>query len=241
MFEVPEPRVGWALMMVRALTSLTFYGATLGVAISIATFEAPGTAETLPISPTVQCVINLTCQFFFIYGCMSVIHTVSELSSGTVPLESYSFFAALEAAKNTVALAPMLAILFVTTRMYALLITDNKGAPQAWVQDGMYMATWAVFISFWSCLMTGFFMGAVETDGEGNVVNKFSNRYFAGFMTGIRYMTLLLLYGGITTVVIGLFVMTPETANGRGSIPIVSPALHSAAISKPPPGPNNVG
>ena len=30
----------------------------------------------------------------------------------------------------------MLGILFVTTRMYALLLTDKKGAPQAWEQDG---------------------------------------------------------------------------------------------------------
>merc|ERR1719487_1865818 len=138
--------------------------------------------------------------------------SISELSSGTIPLETYTFFSSLDAAKQSVALAPMLAILFVTTRMYALLITDNKGAPQAWVQDGMCMATWALSICFWSCLMTGFFVGSVETDADGNVVNKFSNRFFAGFMTAIRYLSMLLLYGGIGIVVVGLFVMTPETA-----------------------------
>merc|ERR1719262_1494441 len=104
------------------------------------------------------------------------------MACGTFPLETYTFFSSLDAAKQSVALAPMLAILFVTTRAYALLITDNKGAPQAWVQDGMYMATWALFICFWSCVMTGFFVGSVETDEDGNVVNKFSNKYFAGVM-----------------------------------------------------------
>ena len=38
------------------------------------------------------------------------------------------------------------ALLFVGTRMRAFLITNGKGAPQGWVLDGMYMATWAVLI-----------------------------------------------------------------------------------------------
>merc|ERR1719199_745346 len=103
--------------------------------------------------------------------------TVSEISSGTIPMEKWKLFAAVEAAKSTLAFAPMLSILFVTTRMYALLITDKKGAPQAWVQDGMYTSTWSLLISFLTCLATGLVMDKVETDEDGNVVNKFSNKY----------------------------------------------------------------
>ena len=54
----------------------------------------------------------------------------------------------MEDAKDTIQFCPMLAILFVGTRMRALSITNNRGAPQGWVQDGMYMATWAVLIQF---------------------------------------------------------------------------------------------
>merc|ERR1740130_590514 len=136
--------------------------------------------------------------------------TVSEVSGGAIPMEQWKIFAAINSAKATLAFAPMLAILFVTTRMYALLITDKKGAPQAWVQDGMYMATWSLLISFLSCLITGFVMDEVTTDEDGNVVNKFTNKYIGVFMTILRYLTMLLLYGGITTVIVGLFVMTPE-------------------------------
>merc|ERR1719262_1082569 len=100
--------------------------------------------------------------------------TASELSGGRVQPETWKLFAAIDAAKATLAFAPMLAILFVTTRMYALLITDNKGAPQAWVQDGMYLATWSLLISFLMCLCAGLIMDEVETDEDGNVVNKFS-------------------------------------------------------------------
>merc|ERR1719321_312299 len=172
---------------------------------------------------------------------MTVMLTISELSGGKLRLEEYRLFAALQAAQATLAFAPMLSILFVTTRMYALLITDKKGAPPAWVQDGMFMATWSLLISFFMCLFTGLIMDKVETDEDGNVVNKFSNQIISKAWTFIRYVSMLLMYGGIIVVVVGLFVMTPETANGRGSIPLVSDAVSSTPIGKAPPGPDDVG
>merc|ERR1719460_2037169 len=158
---------------------------------------------------------------------MTLMLTVSELTH--VNAQEYKVFAAVESSKATLAFAPMLSILFVTTRMYALLITDKKGAPQRWVQDGMYMATWSLLISFLTCLLTGFVMN-VETDDDGNVVNKFDNKYAGIAMTVIRYFAMLLLYGGIVTVVVGLFIMTPETANGRGAVPLVSDAVRSTPV-----------
>merc|ERR1719235_1042793 len=184
--------------------------------------------------------MNLTAQFFFIYLMMNIMLTVSDLSGGAYPLEKYRAYAALDASKATLAFAPMLAILFVTTRMYALLITDKKGAPQAWVQDGMYMATWSLLLSFLACLTTAFVMDEVTLDEDGNVVNKFANKSVALAMTVFRYFTMLLLYGGIATVIVGLFVMTPETANGRGSVPVLSDVVNSTPIGKAPPGPSDV-
>merc|ERR1719364_407356 len=37
----------------------------------------------------------------------------------------------------------------------------------------------------------------------------------------IRALGFILLYGGIITVITGLYTMTPETANGRGAVPLV--------------------
>jgi len=240
-FEVPNPMLGYVLVAARYVCMASFYGGAVGVACSIFSFEAPGgPSATLPVSPTVQCVVNLTCQFFFVYFMMTVMLTVSELSGGAVPMEKWTLFAAIDATKTTLAFAPMLSILFVTTRMYALLITDKKGAPQAWVQDGMYMATWSLLISFLMCLATGLVMDKVETDEDGNVVNKFSNKYVGICITVVRYLTMLLLYGGMTMVIVGLFVMTPETANGRGSVPLVSDVLNKTPVGNPPPGPDSV-
>ena len=94
--------------------------------------------------------------------------TISEISAGRYPLESQRMFAAVQTAKTTVASAPMLSILFVATWMYALSITDKKSEPQAWVQDGMFMSTWALLISFVMGLATGYVMD-VEVDEDDTV------------------------------------------------------------------------
>merc|ERR1740127_120871 len=122
---------------------------------------------------------------------MTLMLTLSEVTH--VRFEEYKTYAAIAAAQSTLAFAPMLSILFVTTRMYALLITDKKGAPQAWVQDGMYMATWSLLISFVMCLATGLLVDEVEVDDDGNVRNKFSSFYVTIALTVIRYLTMLLL------------------------------------------------
>merc|ERR1719263_1209295 len=103
----------------------------------------------------------------------------------------------------------------------------------------MYMATWSLLLSFLTCLFTGLLMDNVETDEDGNVINKFTNPYVGYCMTALRYFTMVLLYGGMITVIVGLFMMTPETANGRGSVPVVSDAVNATPIGNAPPGPNN--
>jgi len=233
-FEVPSPLLGYICIALRYICMIGFYGGAGGVIFSIFTFQAPGGAVTLPVSPTVQCVVNLTCQFFLVYFMMTVMLTVSEVTGGAVPMEKWTLFAAIDAARSTLAFAPMLSIVFVSCRMYALLITDKKGSPQAWVQDGMFMATWSLMISFLMCLATGLIMEKVETDEDGNVVNKFSNYYLGIAMIGVRYLTMALLYGGIIMVLVGFFVMTPETANGRGSIPFVTDAVNATPVGHMP-------
>merc|ERR1719321_1512277 len=126
---------------------------------------------------------------------MWIMMSIQELTGYN--LKEMRFYAALEAARATVMFAPMLAILFVATRMRALQMTDNKGAPQAWAQDGMFMSTWATLIALTMCLVVGLFM-KVEVDGDGNVVNKFESLWIAVPIIAIRYMCMLLMYGGIT-------------------------------------------
>merc|ERR1719310_2437044 len=235
-FVMDFPGAGYACIALKYLTMVCMYGGSIGVIVAIFKFEAPGGRTTLPVSPAVQCVVNLCIQYFVIYFMINVMSTITEVSGGQYRMEEYSLYSALIAAKSTVQFAPMLSILFVTTRMYALLITDKKGAPQAWVQDGMYMASWSLLISFVACLVSGFAMDEVEVNDDGEVVNKFENKWVAILMQGIRYFAMMLLYGGIVMVIVGLLYMTPETANGRGSIPFVSDVINATPLGEAPPG-----
>merc|ERR1719359_521888 len=124
--EVPKPMIGYIFIALRYLCMLCFYGGAGGVIASILAFESPGgPTATLPISPAVQCVVNLTCQFFFVYFVLTVMITFTELTGGVIPMEKWSLFPAVEAARSTLAFAPMLSAVFVTTRMYALSLTDQ--------------------------------------------------------------------------------------------------------------------
>merc|ERR1719408_531321 len=178
------------------------------------------------------CVINLAFQYFFIYLVLWIVYTVedfygSEMQALKVAKE------AIESAKATVQFAPILSVLFVATRMRALQITDNKGAPQGYVQNGMYLASWAVLVQFLMCLLMPVFTGkAYHTDtldGEKRADKTTEDLGCCGLkipfsavaVTVVRYLALLSLLGGLTAVVTGVFLMTPQNANGRGSIPVV--------------------
>merc|ERR1719399_1365453 len=143
-FKVENKALGGILSVGRYLIMFCIYIGFSCVVYSVFTIQHPkGDQYTPPISVTMQCVINLTFQFFFIYLMIWVCTSIKEWSpNNAFPLITNT----MENLKGTVAYCPMLAILFVATRMRALRITDNKGAPQGWVQDGMYMATWALLI-----------------------------------------------------------------------------------------------
>merc|ERR1719378_928362 len=133
----------------------------------------------------------------------------------------------VETAKSTVQFAPMLSVLFIATRMRALQISENRGAPQGWAQDGMYLCSWALLVQFLMCLIIPIFTGEpYETDsldGSKSKVKGATNQPFKSTPSGhyvvetVRYLALLALFGGVATVITSVFLITPETANGRGS------------------------
>ena len=111
-----------------------------------------------------QCVLNLCFQYFLIYGLLWIFITVEDFMGAVgTSLDLTAAKDAIESAKSTVQFAPMIAVLFVATRMRALQMTDNKGAPQGWCQDGMYLATWSILIQFMMCLIMPIFTGKKYT------------------------------------------------------------------------------
>merc|ERR1719321_2092404 len=97
------------------------------------------------ISPTVQCVMDLTFQFFIVYTLIAIFRTVQQFVLIGKPMP---ILRCLEACCDEMFYAPMLCVLFLGTRMRAIQLsqgqTEKYGLPQPWVQKMMYTCTYAV-------------------------------------------------------------------------------------------------
>merc|ERR1719399_1842926 len=218
-YEVNNTGLATVLTIIRFCITISIYVGFTCVIYSIFTIEHPqGPQYTPPISVTMQCVINLTVQFFTVYLGLWIAQTAKDFLTWDLP----RLTELMENAQATIAFCPMLAILFVGTRMRALMITNNKGAPQGWVQDGMYMATWAVLIQFLMVLAVGAFSQSdVKLDEDGTPIWEPTMSILKYVALALKWITFIFLYGGMITVVVGVYTMTPETANGRGSVPLI--------------------
>merc|ERR1719197_607772 len=226
-YEVEGGILAKTLTVMRFFLMITLYACTTAVVCSVFTIEHPDGKElTPPLSPTMQCVLNLVFQYFFIYFLLWIYYSIEDFCGLDMSILAAAKDA-IESAKATVQFAPMLCVLFVGTRMRALQITQNKGAPQDWVQDGMYLASWAVLIQFLMCLFMPIFTGKKFTpdslDGSTKTTDDDINampggKFGAVTVTVVRYTALLAMLGGTAMVITGALIMTPETATGRGSM-----------------------
>jgi hypothetical protein len=196
-YKVENGMLATVLTVARFLIMLGIYIGFTCVIWSVFTIEHPqGPQYTPPISVTMQCVINLTVQFFVVYLGIWIADTVNQY----IGWDMKKLRDLMDNAKGTINFCPMLAILFVGTRMRALMITNNKGAPQGWVQDGMYMATWAVLIQFLMVLVVGIASGGrVACDEDGTPVWEPSNNILKYVALALKWLTFLFLYGGEVT------------------------------------------
>jgi hypothetical protein len=222
-FEVPNPTMYNVLTGVRYFVMAALYGGFTAVIVSVFTIEAPEGETTPAVSPAMQCVMNLTVQFFSVYLGLWVLITLKQLSLTWTTLKYDSLFAiwipTFDAARATVQFAPMLSVLFVGLRMRALQITDQKGAPQGWAQQGMFLSTYAVLVQVLMVLLMPFFLGGPpKVDDDGNVISQPHSLPLAYTTVFVRYLALVCLYGGAVTVVVALFKITPETATGSGAL-----------------------
>merc|ERR1719321_1121343 len=95
----------------------------------------------------------------------------------------------------------------------------------------MYMATWSLLIQFVMVLVTPCATGVPgQVDEDGNIKWEPDNPILLYCVIGIRILGFLLLYGGVITVIVGVYTMTRETANGRGAMPLVDETPLAASL-----------
>merc|ERR1719269_542526 len=141
-FELANPTVYMVLNAVRYAVMLALYGGFTAVIYSVCVIKNPN-GPTPAVSPAMQCVMNLTIQFFFVYLLLWIFVTVRQFSGGAGKDFLDVAIPTLDSARGTVQFCPMLSVLFVGLRMRALQITDQQGAPQGWAQQGMFLSTYA--------------------------------------------------------------------------------------------------
>merc|ERR1719401_2715987 len=123
------------------------------------------------VSPALQCVMSLGIQYFLIYTCLAIVRTANEF-------DGFAFIGVqkiLETACTTVTYAPMLSVLFLGARMRAIQLTQGETEkyklPQPWVQNAMFLCTFAVLIQAILVLTIPAFTGELNStvDEDGNL------------------------------------------------------------------------
>jgi hypothetical protein len=224
-FEMENPTLLMVMNVVRFAAMFALYGGFTAVIYSVCVIEAPS-GPTPPVSPTMQCVMNLTVQYFFVYLMLWVLVTTKQfMSSGRAFLDVA--IPTLDSARMTVMFCPMLSVLFVGTRMRALQISSNAGSPPWWTQQAMFLCTYAVLLQVCMVLLLPFFTGgAPKMDEDGNVQEPSGSPALVYTVLAARWIALAALYGGVITVVCGLFLM--DKANTMDT--------RNSGLLPPPPG-----
>merc|ERR1719265_771187 len=189
------------------------------------------TKDTMPaVAPALQCVISLAIQYFIIYTLLAIVRTANQFTGHSM----LGVQKIMETACTTVTYAPMLSVLFLGVRMRAIQLsqgqTEKYALPQPWVQQAMYICTYAVLAQVILVLKMPVFTGEfdVQCDEDGNLdTSKMQSGGVVGTVISVvRYIIMAALYGGFITICYGAFVMKgPKEIWGEEGAPPVSPAV----------------
>merc|ERR1719299_8344 len=187
-----------------------------------------------PVPTAMQCVVSLTIQFMLIYTALAICRMAADsfgLKYDNLPIQKI-----LQSATLTVAFAPILAILFLAFRMRVNQLTRNKGNPPVWAQICMYFCTYAILLmTLIVCtipLFTGETIGVDPKTGDiPSETQPFKNQYCAIAFTVLKYLILLMLYGGSLAVVYAIITFEPPAGTWpAGKKFPVAPAVQCTMI-----------
>lgn len=200
------------LHYVEHLSALTSYLLLIPVISGVTLMESVD-GHPAPLSTTLRCVIVFQGLYFTVMFLQGLALFAEEARGNEMPILRDTFVAA----GVSLGLAPLLSILFVATRMRALQITQQQGAPPGWAQDCMLIAVFATGVQAVCSLVMPIFIGkATEVDADGNPDYDLEPMIGAYAVAIVKYVALLTLHGSVITICISVYVMTPETAHDGG-------------------------
>merc|ERR1719387_635710 len=182
---------------------------------------------TPPVSTTMKSVINLEMQYFVLYSALAGVRSFTELTGTQLPMITTT----LNAACMTVNYAPMLSVLFLGTRMRAIQLSggepDKYHLPQDYVKTAMWLCVCAVQIQTLVVLALPIVSGgAPKVAKDGTPEPPTSPGIVTTVLGVLRWVTMIMLYGGFTTGCIGAYAMpAPPEVWGDEKAPDVSPAV----------------
>merc|ERR1719230_2492669 len=131
--------------VIRYVVFLGLYVGFAAVCVGVFLFKPPPgvwDGPIPPVSPAVACTMILSVTFFMIYFLVAVSRTYSQSAGGQ--LFTSNFEEVMLRAADTLAMAPMLCVLFLAARMRALQMDPVTGNPQRWAQNCFYLCTYAL-------------------------------------------------------------------------------------------------
>jgi len=227
MAESGYPVVAKALTFARYIVMIMLYGGFMAVVVGVFQMPAPREIwgdEEVPVSPAVMCTVMLSAIFFMIYLLCAISRTCFELSTRASNSPALlKLEAAASQAKLTVNFAPMLCILFLAARQRALQLDPKHGKTELWAQKCFFLCTFSILLQAVLVILLPFMAKGQCRRGafEGDIAFGMDNKILGAVMTGLRYLCLIALYGGIAGVMYSVFVMKQAT----GVTPPVSPAM----------------
>jgi len=227
-------RLEKALNFTRWVIIVALYLGFMVVCIGVCTMNAPeeiwGEEGGPKVSPAVFSTIFLATLYFGIHFCIELVKTLDDFLTPEGKrfgvLAPQTLF--LREAADTVDIAPMLCILFLSARLRALQLDPKTGNPAAWAQTFFYVSSFsilglALLCVVEACLLQkeGFYTAGQEEPSPG--ARPSAQVKAAEFS---RTMLMFLLYLGATVVILSMFMQKRKD----GATPSIPPSIKCVMI-----------
>lgn len=197
------------ILVTRAVVLVWVYVGFFCVVIAIVTMPSAYDNKPVPLNGTMNSVLCLAALFFGAH----LLSWCGHLAGDLCPKMVRDGF---EGARLASEFCPSLAALFVATRMQALFLTNGQGAPSGWITSCMRLATIGMTVQVAMCPMVPVYVGKI---GQGSPENKVM--FLA--TKAVQFLAHLAVGFAVLVVILGALTMTPESANGPGTLTAPTP------------------